>query len=111
MIDFTTHIKQIKIICQYHFVSEFSIFGSSVNGKTNEQSDVDVIVSFSDSLTLIDYADNFSSLKRKLEQVFEKDVDLVTKKSIKNPVLKSQIESSRVLLLESYYMKPRILNL
>jgi len=95
------HIELIKKICQDHFVSQFSLFGSMAKGEMKGNSEIDILVSFNNKLNLLDYADNFFGLKNQLESLFEKEVDLVTEKSIKNPILRQEIENFKVLLYEA----------
>jgi uncharacterized protein len=73
------------LLRQYH-VSRIGIFGSFVNGMQNEKSDIDLLVDFSDTITLFDYvhlADSITSL-------MHKNVDLVEVDGIK-PMIKDRI--------------------
>jgi len=94
------HISSIKDICEKHFVSEFALFGSRANGNSKDQSDIDLLVSFNNKLAILNYADNFFSLKQTLQSLLKKEVDLVTKKSIKNPILKKEIDQTKIILYE-----------
>jgi uncharacterized protein len=56
-----------------------------------------MIVDFTD-VDLYNYADNYFELKDSLERIFNREVDLMEEKAIKNPYLKQSIDSSKQLL-------------
>jgi predicted nucleotidyltransferase len=68
-------------------VSRIGVFGSFSRGEQEENSDIDFLVEFKDGKKTYR---NFISLKRFLEDLFGRDVDLVTKESIK-PSMKDRI--------------------
>ena len=90
----------IMMLCKKYHVSQFSIFGSAARNELSDSSDIDLLVSFNEDLELLDYADNFFSLKNECENLFGKRVDLVTLKSLKNPILKNEIERFKVTVYE-----------
>ncbi|MCF8462100.1 MAG: nucleotidyltransferase domain-containing protein [Flavobacteriales bacterium] len=94
-------IPAIKKLCNEHGVAGFYLFGSAAKGKENETSDYDFLVRFSTDIPLLEYADNYFSLLRKLEQLLERKVDLVSEKSLKNPVLVKEIMETRIPLYEA----------
>jgi len=67
-------------------VSSVSLFGSIARGEPTEESDIDLLVEFSRPIGLL----QFVELKRFLEEVFERSVDLVTPKALK-PQLRDRI--------------------
>ncbi len=74
------------------------LFGSAAKGNFTKDSDLDFLVQFSDKVGVLDYADNFFSLVEALEALFERRVDLLTISSLKNPILKEEIEKTKVML-------------
>jgi predicted nucleotidyltransferase len=62
----------------------------------NENSDIDFLVQFSEEIEVLDYADNYFSFLEKLENLMGKKIDLVSKKSLKNPILIEEIDRSKV---------------
>ncbi|MGQ0793587.1 MAG: nucleotidyltransferase family protein [Deltaproteobacteria bacterium] len=67
---------------KYH-VKSIAIFGSFARNEQNENSDVDILVEFSQSLGV-----EFIDLADELEKVLNRKVDLVSKKGIKEKYLK-----------------------
>lgn len=91
-------LKDIVTLCKTHRVTTFALFGSAAQGTNRENSDLDFLVQFSEDIELLDYADNYFSLLENLENLFGKKIDLVSRKSLKNPILISEIERSKVEL-------------
>jgi len=82
-------VKKLKIelpqqiiseFCQKWQISEMYLFGSVLREDFRPDSDIDVLVSFQDSVSwgLLE----FSRMKRELENLLGRKVDLLTKKSI-----------------------------
>lgn len=97
------HIIEDKIhdlidLCKKHKVESFALFGSGASDTMNEDSDLDFLVQFSNELDVLDYADNYFSFLEQLQNLTGKKVDLVSKKSLKNPVLIQEIERSKIEL-------------
>lgn len=53
------------------------------------------------NLSLEEYADNYFGMQSKLEEVLDKEVDLITERSIKNPYFLQEVLNTRVLLFQS----------
>jgi predicted nucleotidyltransferase len=81
--------ESIRRICSKYMIRQFSIFGSSLRQDFNADSDIDVLVSFSEeaSVSLFDLID----IENELEIIFGRHVDLVEKESLKNPIRRENI--------------------
>jgi predicted nucleotidyltransferase len=88
--------NDIVLLCEKYSINELSIFGSSIRDDFTQSSDVDILVSFvnNSEITLFDIMD----LERELSQVFKRDVDVVEKESLKNPIRKNRILSTREII-------------
>ncbi|ALO17242.1 Nucleotidyltransferase domain protein [Salinivirga cyanobacteriivorans] len=93
-------MDKIRKLCEQHYVSQLSVFGSILTDKFTKNSDIDLLVDFS-NIDLQNYADNYFSLKQALEEIFRRQVDLLEDKAIRNPYLRQSIEASKRLLYES----------
>jgi uncharacterized protein len=91
------NIEIIKDLCTKHKVRRLFVFGSVVTGRLKKNSDVDLLVDFHD-VDLYEYADNYFNLKKALENLLERDVDLLEDKAIKNPYLRYSIDSTKQLI-------------
>ena len=91
------NIGIIRDLCSKHKVSRLFVFGSVLTKKFKKSSDIDLLVDFKD-VDLYSYADNYFDLKDALEKIFQRDVDLLEDKAIKNPYLRQSIDSSKQLI-------------
>ncbi len=73
-------IEQIKEFCDRWQIIEFSLFGSVLRDDFRPDSDIDVMVQFHSEAhpTLFD----LSQMEDELKTIFQRDVDLVTRKGI-----------------------------
>lgn len=91
-------LDEIIAACKQHHVEAISLFGSAAKNAMHEDSDIDLLVKFSDEIDVLEYADNYFSLLDQLQKILNRKVDLLSSKSLKNPVLKEQIYKSKVNL-------------
>ena len=84
-------------LCETHKVKSLYAFGSVLTNQFNGESDIDFIVDFK-HIAVEDYADNYFDLKNSLEHLFQREVDLLEDKAIKNPFLRQSIDSSKRLI-------------
>lgn len=89
-------LNDIIALCKVHRVKSIALFGSAAKDSMHENSNIDFLVQFSDDIDVLDYADNYFSFLEKLESLMGKKIDLVSKKSLKNPVLIEEIDRSKV---------------
>ncbi len=92
------NLDSILALFDAHHVLDAYLFGSAATSDFNGKSDVDFLVTFKDSIELMDYADNYFNLKMKLEDLLNRPIDLVSSKSLKNPILIEMIDQSKVNL-------------
>ena len=92
-------IPQIITLFKKYKVKEAYIFGSATNESFNKDSDVDFLYAFEDNLDYETYANNYIILINELENILKRQVDLVAKKTLKNPYLIKSINESKIKLL------------
>ncbi|HEX3009869.1 MAG TPA: nucleotidyltransferase domain-containing protein [Bacteroidales bacterium] len=91
------NIDTIRNLCNQHKVSRLFVFGSILTDNFRKSSDIDFLVDFS-GVDLYDYADNYFDLKKALENLLKREIDLLEDKSVKNPYLRQSIDSSKKLI-------------
>jgi predicted nucleotidyltransferase len=92
-------------ICQSHHVQKLYAFGSSVSDKFDySASDIDLLVEMEieDPMEKGELLMNFWD---RLEEFFERKVDLLTPSSIINPFLNDNIEATKVLIYDGKQQK------
>ena len=88
-------------LCRRDRIERLYVFGLATQGHFDaKRSDLDFLVSFADRAPTGDYADRYLDFAERLEQLFERPVDLVTEQSIHNPYFRQEVESTRQLAYE-----------
>jgi predicted nucleotidyltransferase len=93
--------EAIQQICRMYGVKKLYAFGSVVSDRFRTDSDVDFLISFIDSLSIDDYTNNYFTLHYKLQELLQRDIDLVTERTLSNPSFIESINSSKELIYES----------
>lgn len=93
----TDNQDKINTLCMTHNVKSLFAFGSVCTDKFNNKSDVDLLISFN-QMDYGDYADAYFDLADKFENLFQRQVDLVTEKSLSNPYFIDSINKTKTLL-------------
>ena len=87
-------------LCKTHNVRNLYAFGSSITDDFNEESsDIDLLIEI-DNDDPIERGENLMNVWDKFEQFFQRKVDLLTSTSIKNPILKQSIDSTKILIYD-----------
>jgi hypothetical protein len=77
------HINELR---EEYLISKIGIFGSFARGDATEESDVDIIVEFSQTVDIF----HFIGLQDRLAEILGRKVDLATPKALK-PLIKDRI--------------------
>jgi len=97
MYELNKYQDQIRKLCDLHGVRSLFAFGSVLTDRFGPDSDIDLVVDISSSDPMV-YSDHYFSLKFGLEQLFNRNIDLLESRALRNPILKHQIEQTQVLL-------------
>ena len=74
--------------------SQVKVFGSIVNGNVTENSDIDILVKFSEDASLFDLVE----MKLELENLLKKKVDVVSENGLKDNEIGQNIKRSALLI-------------
>lgn len=95
------HITRSQIIdfCQRWRITEFALFGSILREDFRDDSDIDVLITLAPNhgLNLFDWID----IHQKLKTLFNREVDLVDKRGLKNPYRRAEILNTCQILYTS----------
>ena len=93
------NMAQIVALCEKHRVMQLFVFGSILTRRFNKNSDVDFTVVFDKGeLDPIAYGTNYFDLKFALEDLLQRDVDLVEYNAIRNPYFKAELDQTKQLI-------------
>ena len=90
---------KITKICETMPIKRLDLFGSILNKNYTSESDIDVLVLFEQNKD-IDLFNNYFELKEKLEEIFNRPVDLVIDKIFRNPYFRKSVEKTRQIIYE-----------
>lgn len=90
--------QELKLICEHFLVAELYLFGSALTESFNKNSDLDFAVLFKESLSPLEHGDAFFNLLDELEKLFERKIDLISYRVIKNPIFKEELDKTKLSL-------------
>ncbi|QQR84810.1 MAG: nucleotidyltransferase domain-containing protein [Flavobacteriales bacterium] len=93
------HRQQFIELCKSHRVKELYAFGSAVNGPFTASSDVDLLVELEQG-DPIETGERLWSFWDRMELFFQRKVDLLTPRSLQNPVKKRHIDAHKKLIYD-----------
>ncbi|HLP05651.1 MAG TPA: nucleotidyltransferase domain-containing protein [Paludibacter sp.] len=93
----TDKMHELIQLCTKYGVKSMYAFGSVCTDKFNNESDIDLLISFQ-GLSIEQYTDNYFELHYKLEELFHRQIDLLTERSLSNPYFIKNIEQTKSLI-------------
>ena len=91
--------EALFLLCEQNGVLRLYAFGSVLRKDFNKKSDIDLIIELSQE-DPIERGEMMLSLWDKFELLFDRKVDLLSNKPIRNPYLAKEIESTKQLIYE-----------
>jgi len=95
------NLDRINALCSTYGVQSLFAFGSVCNDNFNENSDIDLLISFQPIDDYAEYADHYFEIADKFEALFHRPVDLVTDKSLSNPYFIESVNQTKIQLYGS----------
>lgn len=93
LVDFTT-------LCKLYNVKNLYAFGSATTEQFDEiSSDIDLLIEIEENDPL-ERGEKLLAIWDKLEEFFQRKVDLLTQSSLKNPVLRRSIDATKILIYD-----------
>ena len=83
-------------LCKKYYVIELSIFGSSIRDDFSQNSDVDLLVSFEQNSKISLF--EIIELENEFSKLLNREVDIIEKESLKNPIRKNKILTTREII-------------
>jgi hypothetical protein len=95
-----SYIKEFHALCDNHKVRQLFAFGSVLNSEFTKDSDVDLVVDFNTTDPL-EYAENYFALKFALQELLQRQIDLLEQKALKNKYLVESINNTKIVLYDA----------
>ena len=74
------------------------VSGFVLTNRFTEKSDIDLVVDFDKEVEQVNYVNNFFDLRNALSAIFHREIDLLEDKSIRNPILRKNIDNTKLLI-------------
>jgi uncharacterized protein len=93
------NLPKIQQLMRLHQVRQAYAFGSAATGTMHQDSDVDFVITFNEGLDHKTYGDNYFDLLYALQNLLNREVDLVAEETLSNPYLLQSINNQKVRVL------------
>ena len=95
------NIQRIIDLCRKYRVKSLAVFGSILSDRFNDKSDVDLLVDFdTTNHEQWDYVKNFFDFRDALEMIFNRKVDLIEQKALRNKFFIQNINRTKQVIYE-----------
>lgn len=94
------NLEKIVKICKDHHVKRLYTFGSVNTADFNSDSDIDIIVELNLN-NPVEKGEALMTLWDKFEELFNRNIDLLSKSTVKNPYLQKGIDATKELVYEA----------
>lgn len=94
----SSNINKINEFFKAHKIEKAYIFGSSVTGDFNKNSDIDFLIKFKEGIKPVEKGELWWNLHDKLRELFNRNIDIVTEDSLKNPYFIKELEKTKQLI-------------
>lgn len=96
--NLTEYSEDLSSLCTTYAIKRLELFGSASRADFDpEESDLDFLVEFADGSSMGAF-ERYFGFKEALEALFERPVDLVEAKSIKNPYFRRAVDQEKTLI-------------
>ncbi len=93
------NLQRIFDLCRLHKVKTLAVFGSILTDRFNDNSDVDLLVDFEQiDHNKFDYVSNYFDLRDSLEQLFNRKVDLIEEKGLRNKYFIANVNRTKQMI-------------
>lgn len=99
--DIKKYNKTLIKICKDLKINRFYIFGSVLTDAFNSESDIDFLISFEEGISVEEYTENYFILHYKLKELFNRNIDVITERTLSNPYLIESINNNKLLIYEA----------
>jgi uncharacterized protein len=91
-------IRLLNPIFQRHKVEKAYLFGSATTPDFSAQSDIDLLITFQKDIEPLEKGELWWSLYDALRLHFNREIDLVTESSLKNPYFIEEVNNTKQLI-------------
>ena len=95
----------VAALCRQYRVRKLRLFGSAATGTfIPATSDLDFVAEFANTQSS-DYPDRYLDFAEALEKLFNRRVDVITERAIRNPYFRAEVERTAQVIYEARIMQ------
>ena len=94
----SANLNRIKYFFESNRVEKAYVFGSAVSGGLGEHSDIDFLIKFKEGLKPEVKGELWWNLHDALRDFFNREIDIVTEDSLKNPYFIKELDKTKQLI-------------
>ncbi len=94
----TNNLDTIIKFFKSHKVEKVYVFGSAVKDDLDENSDIDFLIRFKPDIDPLEKGELWWSLHDTLRDYFNREIDIVTENSLKNPYFIKELDKTKQLI-------------
>ncbi|NTU64760.1 MAG: hypothetical protein HGB05_15520 [Chloroflexi bacterium] len=92
----------LTALCRQYRVRKLRLFGSAATGAfVPTTSDLDFVAEFANTQSS-DYPDRYLDFAEALEKLFNRRVDVITERAIRNPYFRAEVERTAQVIYETH---------
>jgi uncharacterized protein len=93
-------LPEVITLLRKHKIKNAFMFGSAVTSRFGAESDIDLLINFKDGIDPLEAGGHWWDLHDELRDLFNREIDLVTERSLKNPYFINELKNTKVLIYE-----------
>lgn len=97
---FQPKLSELRKLLDSYPVAKLYAFGSVCTNNFHDKSDVDLIITFFDSINTVDYGEVYWELNEQIPELLGRKVDLLTDKMLQNPFFIKVVNQTKTLIYE-----------
>ena len=94
----SNNIDVLKQFFKKHKIEKAYVFGSAASDDFNENSDIDFLVKFEMGIDPLEKGELWWNLQDTLRIFFNREIDIVTENSLKNPYFIKELDKTKKLI-------------
>lgn len=94
-------LQELKKLCESLKVKRLYAIGSAIKDNFTDDSDLDFLLTFDDNISIEEYTSNYFTLHYKLRDIFKREIDIITERTLSNPYLIDSINETKQLIYEA----------
>jgi predicted nucleotidyltransferase len=96
--SFQPHLPQVITLLQKHKIIQAYVYGLMFTDKFDDESDLNFLVTFEEGLDPLEKGTHLWDLYYEIKDTFNREVHIITERSLKNPYRKKEIDSTKLLI-------------